>query len=126
MTIGTHRPKIVNRINNIFTVAFRQRSQVVNVNVTVRNITVGSAKVEAANMASCYMRKQWCEEQLKHYGMIVLDADKKEVTKMNPLAYYMQQLDADLMKYHRLFKQVQNSSSDKGEKPQNFMDMIKG
>ena len=50
MTIGTYWPKIVDRVNNIFTAAFRQWSQVMNVNVSVCDITIGSAKVKAANM----------------------------------------------------------------------------
>jgi len=57
---------------------------------------------------------------IKKYGLFCTEG--QEITKMNPLAYYMRDLESEFMKYMRLLKPKRQNAQE--NVPQNFLDLI--
>jgi len=75
-------------------------------------------QMAANRMASTLMRIHYCEEKLKEYGLFIIE--DKQVQKMNPIAYYLRDLESEFMKYIRLLKPVKTTELT----PKTFLDLI--
>ena len=81
--------------------------------------------VMAANrMVSCWMKMRYCEDVIKRYGMFFETEDQKGKLvglKVNEMAYYLKQLEADFRSYYRL---LNSTSPDEDKELPNFLDLI--
>lgn len=85
-------------------------------------LTKATDQIIANSLASCIMRKKYCEELIKKYGLFVTNEDESQIVKMNPLAYYLRDLGAEITKYTRMLRE--SGKGIESETPKDFVDMI--
>jgi len=82
--------------------------------------------MSANRLVSTWMKMRYVESCIKKYGLFFEDTDdcgKINRIRMNELAYYLKQLEADFRSYCRLLNVKRESSSDN---PMTFLEMLDG
>ena len=89
------------------------------------NITRPVDVMIANRMVSTWMKMRYTEDCIDKYGMFFEDRDESGLVnrvRMNELAYYLKQLEADFRSYYRVLQT--SCKMTEGGKAENFMDWL--
>ena len=101
----------------------KEFKKIVNAMIKQWNLTRPVDIMTANRMVSTWMKMRYVESCLKKYGVFFEDYDtegKLNRLRVNELAYYLKQLDADFRSYYRLL----NVKRDNKVTPETFLEML--
>jgi hypothetical protein len=104
----------------------KKHLEIVNAVIKQWNLTRPVDVMSANRMVSTWMKMRYVESSLKKYGLFFEDVRDGAVTRIrvNELAYYLKQLEADFRSYYRLLNSA--NKMDDTDKPMGFLEMIGG
>ncbi len=99
-------------------------SEVMNAVINQWGITTPSDIMVANRMVSTWMKMRYVESCIEKYGLFFEDAKEGKVNRIrvNELAYYLKQLEADFRSYCRML----GNKKDTKTAPTTFLEMLDG